>query len=358
MGRAAFGKTEAAERGKLLRPIRIKNPIPRRAKSTYRDKSPEEWIYIDIPAIVSAELFAAASEQLERNRRLSQRNARGKRYLLQGLVVCAKCGYAYYGKTVSRSSAKGKDKWGYYRCIGTDSYRFAGGRICDNKQVRVEQLDGYVWESVCSYLQDPDLLVEEWSRRGASNGAQAELRLQRDEAARILKNQERSLQRLLDAYEAGVLELDELTARSRHVRARVERARLELQEAENRLSKVIEIHEVIGRLEVFRNQVSHRLDELGWEERRQIIRMLVSRVEIDDEGATVVYRVPSVRGGSPLSQGSSRRDAGSDESLHLCGRRDFASFGKHLSARSAGQVGDSGSQASCARESGVGALCR
>jgi len=32
---------------------------------------------------------------------------------------------------------------------------------------------------------------------------------------------------------------------------------------------------------------------LDWQQRRQIIRTLVSRVEIGEEGATVVYRVPA-----------------------------------------------------------------
>jgi hypothetical protein len=82
-GEAAFGKTEAVERGRLLRPIRGKAAISRRSKSSYRDKPPEQWIHIRVPVIVSAEIFAAAHDQLQRNRRLSQRNARGARYLLQ-----------------------------------------------------------------------------------------------------------------------------------------------------------------------------------------------------------------------------------------------------------------------------------
>ncbi|HJX52921.1 MAG TPA: recombinase family protein, partial [Polyangia bacterium] len=77
-GQAAYGKTESVERRQLLRPIRNKNVVPRRAKSTCRDKPPEEWVSIPVPPIVSADTFAAAHEQLERNRRLAARNARGQ----------------------------------------------------------------------------------------------------------------------------------------------------------------------------------------------------------------------------------------------------------------------------------------
>jgi len=166
MGKAAYGKTETTERGKLLRPIRTKPIVPRHAKSAHVDRPPEQWIYVDVPAIVSNDLFEAAHAQLERNKRFAARNARGQRYLLQGLTVCGNCGYAFYGKLVSPSAAKHKPRrHSYYRCVGADSYRFAGGRICHNPQVRVDQLDEHVWNSVCALLQDPVRLLEEWSSR-------------------------------------------------------------------------------------------------------------------------------------------------------------------------------------------------
>jgi site-specific DNA recombinase len=94
MGQAAFGKTETTASEKLLRPLRGRNPFPRRAKGAHRDRPKNQWISIEVPAIVSSDTFSAAQEQLERNRRLSERNGRGQRYLLQGLTVCAHCGYA------------------------------------------------------------------------------------------------------------------------------------------------------------------------------------------------------------------------------------------------------------------------
>jgi len=317
MGRAAFGKTESIAPSKLLRPIRGRGAIPKKWKTGRLDKPSPEWISIDVPALISADVFAAAKEQLERNKRLSQRSLRGRRYLLQGLTVCAKCGYAYYGKTVSRASAKGKDQWGYYRCVGTDNYRFAGGRICNNAQLRVDQLDDYVWASVAEFLKNPERLHDEWSHRGETGCRSSEMERQRDEASRSLAAQEKGIQRLLDAYEAGALDLDELKQRSDRARARIERARLELNEAEKKLSEIVEIHAVVRHLEAFSDQVCQRLEDATWEERRQIIRALVARVEIDADGATVVYRVPIV----PVSRGSSSSGGnGVDESLHLRGR--------------------------------------
>ena len=79
-------------------------------------------------ALVEPALFAAVAEQLAENQKRQRQSARGARYLLQGLVVCQRCGHAFYGKPVSRSSAKGKTRYAYYRCLGTDAYRFGGER--------------------------------------------------------------------------------------------------------------------------------------------------------------------------------------------------------------------------------------
>ncbi len=336
IGKAAYGKTEVIERGTLLRPIRNRSIVPRHSKSAHRDRPADQWIYIPVPAIVTPEIFAAASEQLSRNLHASQLRARGKRYLLQGLVVCARCGYAFYGKPLSRASIKGDRHYAYYRCLGTDSYRFAGGAVCHNPQVRVDQLDGYVWESVRTLLEDPRRMMEEWARRAATDRLRVELKTQVDNASKTLKTHEKSLQRLLDAYEAGAMELDELTARAGRIKLRMQRARQDLAATEQKLAETVTLQSIITRLDDFAARVKGGLEHLDWLQKRQLIRTLVARVEIDEEGATVVYRLPSLE--PPTSPGSSGESdkpgelASAGESIPLCGRRDFAPVGERLPA--------------------------
>jgi site-specific DNA recombinase len=49
------------------------------------------------------------------------------------------CGYAYYGKGISHKATKGKARdYAYYRCLGTDAYRFGGARVCRKTPVRTD----------------------------------------------------------------------------------------------------------------------------------------------------------------------------------------------------------------------------
>jgi hypothetical protein len=131
---------------------------------------------------------------------------------------------------------------------------------------------------------------------------------------------------LRDAYEAGVLDLEDLAQRSERVRTRIQKAEVDLARAEQALSETVELTAVIGRLTDFSQKVQTGLNSLSWQQRRQLIRTLVSRVEIDEESATIVYRIPAGRdglGGASTSQATANGTGGStDSSYQLCGRRD------------------------------------
>jgi len=121
MGTAAFGKTRQDPLRPRLRAQRRRALQPRRAVSTV-DVPQDEWVSIPVPALVEPEVFAAVQEQLRENQRHARQSQRGALYLLQGLVQCQHCGYAYYGKRLSPSARKGKPRaYASYRCLGTDA---------------------------------------------------------------------------------------------------------------------------------------------------------------------------------------------------------------------------------------------
>ena len=135
MGQAAFGKTRQGPLRPRVRSQRGKPLQPRRAASDY-DVPSEDWIRIAVPALVDPDVFESVQAQLEENRKHARQSSRGARYLLQGLLQCQHCGYAFYGKPLSPSARKNRPRaYAYYRCLGTDAYRFGGERICPNTQV-------------------------------------------------------------------------------------------------------------------------------------------------------------------------------------------------------------------------------
>jgi len=104
-GAAAYGKTRVGPLRPRLREQRGHPLQPHRAVSTC-DVPQVEWIDVPVPALVDEALFEAVQAQLQENRARARQRTRGARYLLQGLLICAQCQYAYYGKAVSNKAAK------------------------------------------------------------------------------------------------------------------------------------------------------------------------------------------------------------------------------------------------------------
>ena len=247
-------------------------------------------VSIPVPALVSESLFDVVQHQLDENRQRARQRKRGASYLLQGLIVCAQCGYAYYGKPVSNKKAKGKPRrYAYYRCIGTDGYRFGGERVCDNHQVRTDTLDQAVWEEVCQLLADTRRLEEEYQRRlDAPAAGNADLKIVESQLAKV----RRSIARLIDSYTDGFIEKAEFEPRIQRLRQRItdlENKAHSLADEENRQAQ---LRLVITRLEDFAGKVKNGLAAADWNHKRDLIRTMVQRIEIGKEDVNVVFRIP------------------------------------------------------------------
>jgi site-specific DNA recombinase len=138
---AAYGKTRAT--GEVVRATRQARLRGQRSTHISREEvAPEDWKRIMVPVLISEERFALAQERLHRNSRFSPRNT-CRPSLLQGILVCRECGYAYYRCSTRSKNGKLRE---YYRCSGTDGHRRPEGRVCENRPVRLAEIDELVWD--------------------------------------------------------------------------------------------------------------------------------------------------------------------------------------------------------------------
>ena len=160
-------------------------------------------------------MFALAEERLEDNKRFSPRHTI-EPTLLQRMLVCGECGYAYY-RTSTRTS---KRKIYYYRCLGSDDYRHVNGRVCQNKPIRQDYLDKIIWEQVVRLLENPDLIRQEIGQRIKKIQNSNPTKTRKDVLDREIMRQQKGIEKLLDAYQEGLLEIDELRNRLPDLRRR------------------------------------------------------------------------------------------------------------------------------------------
>jgi len=316
-GRAAFGKTRVGERRPQQRAARrCDSKASRRAISIY-DTSTTEQVVIDVPPIVSEDLFVTVQTQLTTNQHVSRERRTGARNLLQGLVTCGCCRYSFYGKMISRSAAKGHSRYVYYRCVGTDSHRFGGQRICQNKQVRADVLEEAVWHDAEELLRDPQLLRKEYERRLQTPSQDAE-------RERTLRQQEqsakRAVSRLIDAFTEGILSKSEFEPRLAKARDRTERLTMELAQISSNDAEQTHLRAAMACLNEFTSRIGQGLDKADWNARREILRLLIERIYIESDQVRIVYRIsfPLFLQTSQTTHGNTSRE----RILHFCWRSD------------------------------------
>jgi site-specific DNA recombinase len=331
MGTAAFGKTRQEPLRPRLRAQRGRALQPRRAVSTV-DVPREDWCSIPVPAIVEPDVFATVQDQLRENQRHARQSRRGALYLLQGLLQCQHCGYAFYGKRLSPSARKGKPRaYAYYRCLGTDAYRFGGERLCQNTQVRTDLLDLAVWQEVCTLLAHPERLAEEYRRR-----LQPETHAKRTPLATVegqISKLRQGVARLIDSYADGLIDKSEFEPRITRLRQRLARLEEQRQTLADEAALHGELQLIIGRLEDFATKLHDGLEAADWTSKRDLIRALVKRVEVARDDVNIVFRIDPYPGdadpekkslqlcrgsGLPVLWGEGKRPAGASGLRQQC----------------------------------------
>src|SRR5215472_2887694 len=293
-GRASFGKTGRVDvRPALTRRVRLAG---RRMSQhpAHRDRPREEWIDVPVPPIVSEEVHALAARRLAQNKRFAARNTK-EPSLLQGLLVCEHCGYAYY-RTSTRTSAR---KLYYYRCLGSDDYRYPEGRVCDAKPVRQDELDAVVWKEVSALLADPRLIEAELERR------LAELR-QGDPARNLRARLERELarvttaaRRLVEAYQEELLTLDELRGRMPELRKKEVSLRTQLDALDAEIIDRESCLALADDLTSFLARLHEAAQGSPIPDPQRVLRLLVKDVLVGRDRILVRHSIPSSRGDPP-----------------------------------------------------------
>lgn len=299
-GQAAFRKTKVVKRKKKTKLfIESKNSNPREfTSSAMRPK--EEWIFIPVPAIIDEETFECAQKKLEKNKKLSPRNNKKYEYLVSGLLRCKNCGYGIYGKPTSNS----KYKRLYYRCTGQDGYRWSTGRICKGRPVRTEVIDDLVWDSIKELLKNPKNILYEYKSRLNENKGDQRSVIKKKHARMKQFESERS--RLIDLYQAGLVEKSEIKEKLKAIQSRMLQLNDEIKHLKHKDEERGKLVVVIENLKKFSVTLGENFSECSFEEKKKIIRLLVEEVEVDtmNEKINIKHIVPMKTQKYPLCLGT------------------------------------------------------
>ena len=280
LGRAYYNRTESV-------------PDPHARRHTRQVLRPrEQWIAIDVPRIVSDELFEAAKHVSRDNSQWSPRRIHDEAWLLRHLLKCGHCGV---GVSCHRMRAGHGNYTRYYTCHNHDPVRARGEhRRCPERNIRADALDAFVYEQLRTVLQRPDMLVAAEHTITARTPATDDELLQTQ-----LKGLERRVEavsserrRLVDLYQGGLLELAEVQHRAKEI----DRRRNSLEEQRRALieqrSVLAQQNRLRRRIAGFACRVRGALDELSFEQRQKLVRLMVEEIRVAGYQVVIRLRIP------------------------------------------------------------------
>ena len=292
LGNPAYTGVVYAGRGRNQPSKRRRSPLEavgQRAMTSH-PTSPQQWILVgQIPAIVSQECFEQVQAKLKQNQQFARRNNKAHTYLLRALVNCGLC----------RMSCSGQTRRAYsYYCCAAKMHPSRTGREhgCSRRLIPMRQLDELVWTDLCDLLTHPEAIRQALGR--AQNGEWLPQELQARRTTRNKASTSLSRQiRLTEAYLEHVVSLEEYRRRRQEIEQRQESAQAQLRELEASLNHQKELTAVAEGIESFCRRVQQGLLQATFEQKRQLVELLIDRVVVTGDQVEIRYVIPtSLRG--------------------------------------------------------------
>ncbi|WP_281508845.1 recombinase family protein [Wolbachia endosymbiont (group B) of Pandemis cinnamomeana] len=283
IGQAAYGKTKTCSKPQVKK---SKKGTCGKLKSGRFNSDKENWTYIPVPKIINENLFDSVQTQLAENRQRARVRQRRETYLLQGLMVCQRCQYTYCGT----NHVHKKSTYYYYRCSGTNSSKFNGNKICDNKSIRTDILDGVIWEEVKSILKEPDRIANEYQRRLSENKKPLHNQTREKQESKLRL----SIKKFIDSYAKGFISQEEFEPRITTMKQHLKEIEEEKERTLDQKKLQQELSLVTDSLKNFSSSVESKLDQVDWQTKQNIIRMLIHQIEINHNHLYIVFRIKSL----------------------------------------------------------------
>ena len=289
LGNPAYRGVVYAGRGRN-QPIKQRRsplaPVGQRAMAS-KPTTPEQWILVGhIPALVSQERFEQVQAKLKTNQQFARRNNRVHDYLLRALVSCGSCRMSCAGHT--------RRTYSYYACAAKmHPSRTGREHGCPSRLIPMRQLDEVVWADLCDLLTHPETIRQALGRAQSGQWLPQELQARRNGLRKASTSLSRQVDRLTEAYLEQIVSLEEYRRRRQDLEGRQEAVQTQLRELEASLSRQSELAAIAEGIEVFCQRVQQGLEQATFEQKRQLVELLIDRVIVTGDEVEIRYVIPT-----------------------------------------------------------------
>ena len=273
------------------RPARIRrsatHPIGQ-PHQTAEELPPEEWIFVaTIPAIINQEQFDLAQTRLAKNQSFAKRNNKSNDYLLRALVSCGLCQSACTARHL-------KSGHNYYVCSAkANPIHSRKAEKCPSRFSPAQQLDELVWQDLCEVITHPESITQALERAFGGHWLPEELQARRESLRRGRTQLEQQLNRLTEAYLNEVIPLTEYQRRRHALQQKIDAFDQQEEQLTTKANRQTEIVGLVKSIEDFCQRIQGGFQNATFEQRRQLVELLIDRVIVKDGDCEIRYAIPT-----------------------------------------------------------------
>jgi site-specific DNA recombinase len=156
----------------------------------------------------------------------------------------------------------------------------------------VDQLDQLVWEQVWQLLSQPELVQREIERRLAEHRQGSPVQQRKETVAKELARVEQQTDKLIDAYQEGLMDLPELRHRVPELKKRQLGLEKELESLNLQAVEQSRLVEMKVSMERFMEQLRNSAQKLDVEQKQRIVRLLIRQVLVGSDTVTIQHGLP------------------------------------------------------------------
>jgi site-specific DNA recombinase len=246
--------------------------------------------------------------KLANNQLRARRNNKTNEYLLRALISCGWCKMACIARRLHTGHS-------YYVCSAKIKAKYLQPEEhCPSRFAPAQQLDEIVWQDLCVILQNPEQIRSALERAYSGEWLPQALQARRENLRKGETSLSKQLERLTEAYLADAIPIGEYKKRRRDLENKQAIIENQVKELSHEAERQIELAAMVHSIEQFCQRIKVGLASASFEQKRQLIELLVDRVIVKDDQVEIRYVVPT----SSKSENIRFCHLRSDYRYHIC----------------------------------------
>jgi site-specific DNA recombinase len=182
----------------------------------------------------------------------------------------------------------------YYHCRTKTTLKELSDReSCKTRYIPAQQLDELVWHDLCKVIQHPEMIVQAIERARNGDWLPQALQARGETLKHGQESLTKQLERLTEAYLAGVMPLQEYQQRRSDLEVRKRVLDRQAQQLAIDTNQQVEVMQIATGAAEFCQRIESSLAAASFALKRQLVELLIDRVVVVNEAVEIRYVIPT-----------------------------------------------------------------